>query len=206
MIAVVDYGVSNLRSVVRAFAAGGHEATLTSDPDRVSTADRVVVPGVGHFGRAAATLGSSGLGDAILAVARRGLPVLGICLGMQLFFERSEESPGAVGLGLLAGEVRHFATDLPVPHVGWSPVTLAPAGQGHSLLGAALEGEPRYFYHVHSFHPAPSGMETVLATADYGGTFPTIVGSGSVIGTQFHPEKSQREGIALLDAFARWAP
>ncbi len=205
MIAVVDYGVNNLRSVVRALAAGGHHATLTADPDAVRAADRVVMPGVGHFGQAVANLARTGLGEAVRDSARAGRPVMGICLGLQLFLDTSEEAPGLAGLGLLSGNVRRFAVDLPIPHVGWARVQATEAGSRHPVVRQVL-AEPDFFYHVHSYHPAALAEGAVLATGDYGYVFPTIVGQGNVLGAQFHPEKSQRAGIALLGAFAEWRP
>jgi glutamine amidotransferase len=206
VIAVVDYGVNNLKSVVRALAAGGHSATLTTDPADVRAADRVLVPGVGHFGQAARNLAATGLGQAIQDAAAAGRPVMGICLGMQLFFDTSEEAPEARGLGLLPGSVRRFRTTLPVPHVGWAAVSLTAAGEAHPVLAPLFHGDPQFFYHVHSYHPAdlPEGAE--LASADYDGLFPTIVGRGNVVGVQFHPEKSQRAGIDLLSRFVAWQP
>ena len=206
MIAVVDYGVNNLMSVVRALGAGGHAAGLTSDPDEVRRADRVLVPGVGNFGQASRTLASTGLGAAVREVAEAGRPVMGICLGLQLFFESSEEAPGARGMSLLPGRVRRFSTTLPVPHVGWARVDLTDQGRGHSMLGAAFGDSAQFFYHVHSYHPAELPEEAVLGTGDYGGIFPSLVGQGPVIGAQFHPEKSQHAGLELLAAFARWQP
>jgi imidazole glycerol phosphate synthase glutamine amidotransferase subunit len=205
VITVVDYGVNNIRNVVRAFAAGGHLATLTADPEVVRNAERVLLPGVGNFGRGAATLAETGLGDALRDVAAAGRPVMGICLGLQLFFGTSEEAPGAQGLGLFDGRVRRFSDALPVPHLGWAEVAITAGGAAHPVL-AALAGTPQYFYHVHSYHPADVADASVLAECDYGGRFPAIVGRDNVIGAQFHPEKSQRAGIAVLDAFARWAP
>ncbi len=206
MIAVVDYGVNNLKSVVRALAAGGHQAVLTTEPDTVRRAERVLVPGVGHFGQASRTLERTGLGAAVREAAAAGRPVMGICLGLQLFFETSEEAPGARGLGILPGTVRRFVTALHVPHVGWARVDLTDAGRRHGMLTVLFGGEPRFFYHVHSYHPAGVPAESVLGTGEYGETFPTLVGQEAVVGAQFHPEKSQRAGIELLDAFARWRP
>jgi glutamine amidotransferase len=205
VIAVVDYGVNNLRSVVRALAAGGHEAVLTADPDVVRRADRVLVPGVGHFGQAAANLTRTGLGPAVQEAARAGSPVMGICLGLQLFLGSSEEAPGVPGLELLPGVVRRFAVDLPIPHVGWARVEPTTTGRSHPVLREVLS-EAEFFYHVHSYHPAALANGVVLATGEYGYQFPTIVGEGNVIGAQFHPEKSQRAGLELLSAFARWRP
>jgi glutamine amidotransferase len=206
VIVVVDYGVNNLASVVRALRAAGHESTLADSPAAVRSASRVVVPGVGHYARAAENLRRDGLGDAIRAAAAAGVPVLGICLGLQLFFEASEEAPGVPGLGLLPGRVQRFRTDLPVPHVGWARVTPTDAGRQHRALAPLLAGEPPFYYHVHSFHPAGVPADSVYATAEYGETFPTIVGQRNVLGAQFHPEKSQTAGQALLDAFVRWVP
>lgn len=206
MIVVVDYGVNNLASVVRALAAAGHAAELSAESSVVRRASRVIVPGVGHFARASENLSQAGLGDAVRAAASAGVPVLGICLGLQLFFEGSEEAPGASGLGILQGRVRRFQTDLPVPHVGWAQVTATAAGRGHTALGPLFGGEPPFYYHVHSFHPVDVPEGSIYATAEYGETFPTIVGDGNVLGAQFHPEKSQVAGQALLDAFARWSP
>jgi imidazole glycerol-phosphate synthase subunit HisH len=205
VIAVVDYGVNNLRSVVRGLAAGGHAAVLTADPDVVRRADRVLMPGVGHFGQAAANLARSGLGPAVKEVAAAGRPVMGICLGLQLFLRTSEEAPGVLGLALLPGIVQRFAVDLPVPHVGWARVEPTATGRSHPLLRDVLS-EPEFFYHVHSYHPAALANGAVLATGEYGYRFPTIVGEGNVIGAQFHPEKSQRAGLQLLSAFAQWQP
>ena len=206
MIAVVDYGVNNLKSVVRALEAGGHQATLTTDPDAVRTAARVLVPGVGNFGQGSRTLAETGLGDAVREVARAGRPVMGICLGLQLFFEASEEADDARGIGILPGRVRRFVTTLHVPHVGWARVDLTEAGRRHAMLGPLFAGEARFFYHVHSYHPSDLPADAVLGTGEYDAVFPTLVGRETVIGAQFHPEKSQRAGIELLDAFARWSP
>jgi glutamine amidotransferase len=205
VIAVVDYGVNNLRSVVRALAAGGHTATLTADPAAVRAAERVVMPGVGHFGQAMANLARSGLGDAVRDAARAGRPVMGICLGLQLFFEGSEEAPGLEGLSLLRGSSRRFTVDLPVPHVGWARVEPTDAGRGHPVVRRVLS-RAEFYYHVHSYHPAGLAPGAVLATGEYGYVFPTLVGQDTVLGAQFHPEKSQRAGIALLSAFAEWRP
>jgi len=206
MIAVVDYGVNNVASVVRALRAGGHTASLVAHPDEVRRAERVLLPGVGNFGQASRTLASTGLGHAVLDVAASGRPVMGICLGLQLFFELSDEAPDARGLGLLPGRVQRFSTTLPVPHVGWARVDLTGSGRLHPLLSGAFQNQTEFFYHVHSYHPTGLPEDVVLATGDYGTVFPTIVGSGTVIGVQFHPEKSQSAGLSLLAAFATWRP
>ncbi len=206
MIAVVDYGVNNLASVVRAVRASGHPAELVSSPEQVRRAERVLVPGVGNFGQASHTLATTGLADAIREAAAAGHPIMGICLGLQLFFETSEEAPDSRGIGLLPGRVQRFSTTLPVPHVGWAKVDLTNAGRRHSLLRAAWGQSAQFFYHVHSYHPVGLPETSVLATGDYDGVFPTVVGTDSILGVQFHPEKSQQAGIGLLDAFAEWRP
>lgn len=206
MIAVADYGASNVRSVLRAFQAVGADAALTSDPEVVRSADRIVVPGVGNFGAAMRALEEAGLADAVRARAQAGVPTLGICLGLQLFLEESEEAPGTPGLGLLEGRVVRFRTSLPVPHVGWAEVALTPSGRAQAMLGAAFERPESFFYHVHSYHPDRLAPGTALAEADYGAPFASIVGRANVVGVQFHPEKSQGAGLALLRAFAGWTP
>jgi glutamine amidotransferase len=206
MIAIVDYGASNLRSVLRAFRAAGTDAETTSDPEVVRRAERVVVPGVGHFGPARERLAESGLDDAILAAAAAGRPVLGICLGLQLLLEASDEAPGLRGLGLLPGRVQHFSTTLPVPHVGWARVDLTSTGRTHPVLAGAVAGETAFYYHVHSYHPDSVGQPATLGVAEYGESFATIVGKDAILGVQFHPEKSQDAGLALLAEFARWQP
>lgn len=208
MIAVADSGVSNVQSVLRAFRAVGADATLTADPDVVRQAERVVVPGVGHYAAAMRALGETGMSDAVVEGARAGKPTLGICLGLQLFLEQSEEAPGVAGLGLLAGRVVRFRTALPVPHVGWARVRLTQSGRSQPVLAEAFSrgGSDAFFYHVHSFHPNGVARDAALAEAEYGTAFATIVGRDTVLGVQFHPEKSQAAGLALLEAFARWAP
>lgn len=206
MITVVDYGVNNVRSVVRAIGAAGHESVVTNAADVVRQAERVLLPGVGHFGQAMRNITALGLGEAVQDVARAGRPVLGICLGMQLCFATSEEAPDATGLGLIPGRIRRFGNQLPVPHVGWAQVNTTAIGAHHSITGPAFSGQEQFFYHVHSFHAADVPAELTLATADYAGDFPTIVAHGNVAGFQFHPEKSQSVGIALLRQFGEWRP
>lgn len=206
MIAVVDYGASNLRSVVRAFRAAGAEVEPTTDPVVVGRAERVVLPGVGHFAPARRRLAETGLDVALIDAARGGKPVLGICLGLQLLLEHSEEAPGVPGLGLLPGGVAEFRVDLPVPHVGWARVRATACGRTHPVMAAALHDGEGFFYHVHSYYPAGVPEAAALGEAEYGTTFATAVGRDNVLGVQFHPEKSQAAGAALLRAFAAWRP
>jgi len=135
-----------------------------------------------------------------------GRPVLGICLGLQLFLDGSEEAPGLPGLRLLAGRAVRFQTSLPVPHVGWARVLLTERGRSHVALRAAFGSAEAYLYHVHSYHPAQVPEREALAQADYGAPFPTVVGRENVLGVQFHPEKSQAAGLRLLQAFTGWSP
>ena len=170
-------------------------------------ADHVVMPGVGHFGQASRNLESTGLGAAVREAASAGQAVMGICLGLQLFFATSAEAPEVPGLGILPGEIRRFDTTLPVPHVGWARVD--PTRRRWPASGAGRR-VPRLAAVLLSRAQLPPGRRcprtTCLATGTYGRVFPTIVGRGNVLGAQFHPEKSQRAGIELLDAFARWRP
>ena len=206
MIVVVDYGASNVQSVLRALRAVGAEAVLSADPAVVRQAARVVVPGVGHFAPAMRALTETGLGEAVREVVGAGKPTLGICLGLQLFLEQSEEAPGVPGLALLRGGVMRFRTSLPVPHVGWARVELTERGRTQPVLAGAFATPEAYFYHVHSFHPDGAASDGALGEAEYGAAFPTILGCDNVLGVQFHPEKSQGAGLALLEAFARWTP
>lgn len=205
MIAVVDYGVNNVASVVRALQAAGHPGTLTADPAVILAADRVLLPGVGNFGQGMKNLQRGGIASAIREVASAGRPILGICLGLQLLFKASEEAPEVEGLDLLPGRVQRFQTTLPVPHVGWARIAATAAGRTHPLTSRLL-AEPEFYYHVHSYHPADVPSYASLATGEYAGAFSAIVAAGNVAGAQFHPEKSQRAGIALLAAFAEWRP
>jgi len=189
-VVVCDPGASNVRSVVRAVEkASGVAPTVTADPDEVRRADVLVVPGQGSFGAFARAI-EGGLGEALLETVRAGRPYLGICLGLQVLFESSEEAPGARGLGVLRGHVRRLrpGAGMPLPHIGWNAVT--------------LRGEaPRHFYFAHSYVAEPSDARVVLATTDYGETFASAVADGAIAGVQFHPEKSQRDGLALLARF-----
>jgi len=196
LIAIVDYGIGNLRSVEKAFQHVGATVLVTADPSRLEAAQGVVLPGVGAFGDGMAQLRAAGFVPALEALAAAGKPLLGICLGMQLLFEESEEMGRFTGLGLLPGRVRRFAANLKVPHIGWNQVH---AVRSSPLLeGVAQDG---YAYFVHSYYVEPAGAGDVAATTDYGGPFVSVVGRGHLFGLQFHPEKSQEVGLQMLRNF-----
>jgi imidazole glycerol-phosphate synthase subunit HisH len=199
-IAVVDYGMGNRRSVQKALEHVGARALITSDPAQLRDADGLVVPGVGAFPQAMHNLGALGLDDLIRELAATGRPVLGICLGMQLLFERSDELEPVEGLGLIAGEVTRLATGgLRIPHIGWNEVSFERA----CVLTAGLPAEGCPFYHVHSLAARPHDPADVVATTGYGERFATIVAHDNVFGVQFHPEKSSADGLTLLRNFVR---
>jgi glutamine amidotransferase len=194
-VAVVDYGMGNRRSVEKAFEHVGAEVRVTGDHDAIRDADAVVVPGVGAFPEAMRRLSAAGLDGVIRERAGEGTPVLGICLGMQLLFEGSAEHEGAAGLGLLPGEVT--ALEAPkLPHIGWNRVAL----ERPSALTDGL-GDAAAFYHVHSFVCRPREDGDVVGRGEYGERFASIVERDNVAGVQFHPEKSSRDGLALLANF-----
>ena len=202
MIVVVDVGLGNLRSVERALlAAGAKDVVIDCDPDVVRKADMLVVPGQGGFRDCATALGAD-LGEAIVERIRAGTKYLGICLGMQVLFESSDEAPGCSGLGIFAGHVRRLTPhgrEHKVPHTGWNTVhPVLGRGRGASPLPSA----PTYFYFVHSFVAEPTDAALVCGTTEHGGdTFASAVVKDNVFACQFHPEKSQLEGLALLRRF-----
>jgi glutamine amidotransferase len=193
-VALVDYGMGNRRSVEKALEHVGATVARTADPEEIRAADAVVVPGVGAFPEAMRRLHASGLDEVITERAESGTPVLGICLGMQLLFERSVEHEGAQGLGLLAGDVTAL-TAPKLPHIGWNEVTI----RNGSRLTEGL-GERAAFYHVHSF-VCRASEEDVVGEGEYGERFASIVERDNVAGVQFHPEKSSRDGLHLLANF-----
>ena len=201
-IVVADLGSGNLRSVEKALAAVGADVTVSGDPDAIAGAERLVVPGQGAFGACAAALDRNGgaLRQALQAFLTTGRPFFGICIGMQLLFESSEENPEARGLGVLPGKVRRFADrpGLKIPHMGWNQTRRGPAET--EMLSTTPDGS--YFYFVHSYFPDPARAEDVALTSDHGVPFCAAVGRGPIFATQFHPEKSQAAGLALLRRFA----
>lgn len=202
MIAIVDYGMGNLRSAQKGFEFVGHDAIITEDTAVIDQADAVVLPGVGAFKDCYQGLCERGLTDVVKAAAASEKPFLGICVGFQLLFEYSEEGEGSEGLAIFGGRVVRFPdamkTRLKVPHMGWNPLARVP-GKDCSLLQETSESP--FVYFVHSYYAEPADERIIMATADYGVTFPAIVGKDNVLACQFHPEKSQKEGLAMLKAF-----
>ena len=201
MIAIIDYDAGNLRSVQRACAELGAPAAITRDRAEVLDAERLIFPGVGAAGSAMRSLRAAGLDEALKAALALGKPVLGICLGLQISLDRSEEQDTAT-LGILPGEARRFCFDRPelkIPHIGWNEVRPT---QAHPLLEGVRPGDE--FYFVHAYYPAPVRPEHVFAVTDYEGDFPSALGQGSYFATQFHPEKSGRAGLRLLERFLHW--
>jgi glutamine amidotransferase len=197
VIAVLDYGIGNIRSAERALVHLGADARLVTDPDDAAGAAGVVLPGVGAFGACARALRTSGLDTVATEALEQGTPFLGICIGFQLLYESSEEAPGTPGLGALAGTVRALPAGVKCPQMQWN--RLRPSGPGSSLLAGL--GDNPWVYFVHSY--APEGGDDVVATCDYGGDVTAAVERGPLWGTQFHPEKSGPVGLAILANFVR---
>ena len=199
MTAIIDYGVGNLFSLRSSFAAIGEDAEVTADPERIRSADRVILPGVGAFKDAAEKLARSGMDRVVKEQAAAGKPLLGICLGMQMLFERSYEYSEHLGLGLLKGVIRPMAGRIPenlkIPQMGWNDLKIK---KGSPLLKYTREGD--YVYFVHSFS-AVECEESLLATVEYGEEITACVGKDNVFGCQFHPEKSSNTGLQILRAF-----
>ena len=202
-IAIVDTGSGNLRSVEKALAAAGADDFVTRDADQVASADKVVMPGQGAFGGCVAGLCRDGgaLRDAVLAAIRAGKPYLGICMGMQVLFDSSEEEPGCAGLGVLPGRVVKFkvAPPLKVPHMGWNACQGSRASAPPRVLADTPDGT--HFYFVHSYYPVPALPSDVALLANHGGDFCAAVARDNLFACQFHPEKSQRAGLVLLSRF-----
>ena len=200
MIAIVDYGVGNLFSLKSSFAAIGVDAVATSDPTVIKKAEKIILPGVGAFDDAAKKLKETGLGDLVIEEAKSGKPILGICLGMQMLFDRSFEYGVHEGLGLIKGEIRPISDviseDLKIPHIGWNPLIFK---KKSPLFKYISDGDCVYF--VHSYY-ATGCDESISATAEYSAELCASVESGNVYGCQFHPEKSGSVGLSILRAFS----
>lgn len=199
MITIVDYNVGNLPSVQKAFQAVGYETLITSDPEEIAAADGLVLPGVGAFAAAMENLAGHGLVDPVKAYAASGRPLLGICVGLQLLFEVGEEFGETRGLGLLPGRITRLPATVKLPQIGWNLVE--PARPDHYIFHGLAE--PYYAYFVHSFAAEAADPGDIAATTDYGRVFPSVVARGSVVGVQFHPEKSSRAGLQMLANFGR---
>jgi len=195
-VAILDYGVGNLRSVEKAFAAAGVSAIVSDDDRLLRKAEALVLPGVGAFAACMNALSSRGFDELIRERLAEGTPLLGVCVGMQMLFEQSEEFGQTMGLGLLRGRVRKFTGDLLVPQVGWNQVRQPRA---HWLLDG-IEDQT-FFYFVHSFYCEPEDPAVIIGETDYGGAYASIVAEGLISGVQFHPEKSQAAGLRLLGNF-----
>ena len=196
-VAIIDYGVGNLRSVEKAFAATGCDAIISDDESVLRAVQKLVLPGVGAFGACMKALKGRGFDRLVCERARAGTPLLGVCVGMQVLFDESDEFGSTPGLGLLRGSVRRFGNDLVVPQVGWNRIHQK---QRHVLF----EGiEDRAFcYFVHSYYCEPADNEVIAGETDYGGRYVSVVAQGNICGVQFHPEKSQDVGLRMLRNFA----
>lgn len=199
-IAIIDYGVGNLRSVEKAFAATGCEAVVTSDEDLLRRAEQLVLPGVGAFGACMNALIERGFDQLVRERVAAGVRLLGVCVGMQMLFEESEEFGTTTGLGFLQGRVRRFSDALVVPQVGWNQIRQRAQ---HPLFEGIADGA--FFYFVHSFYCEPAESRVILGETDYGTNYASVVADQNICGVQFHPEKSQMEGLRLLANFARSA-
>ena len=200
MIAIIDYGMGNLRSVQKAIEAVGHEATVSSDPDIIRRASKVILPGVGAFADAIDQLRRSGLAEAFVEAVQVGKPCLGVCLGLQLLFDVSEEDGEHTGLGLIPGRVVRFESEpgLKIPHMGWNTLRVR---KPNPLL-EGLESDPSVYF-VHSYHARPDDDADIVAESDHPGPFTAMVARGNLTAAQFHPEKSQSVGLAMYANFAR---
>ncbi|HSE32358.1 MAG TPA: imidazole glycerol phosphate synthase subunit HisH [Pyrinomonadaceae bacterium] len=197
-VAIIDYGVGNLRSVEKAFAAVGVDAVVTSDKTALTQAERLVLPGVGAFATCMSEFNRYGFAEVVLRRVKERIPLLGVCVGMQMLFEESSEFGSAKGLGLLKGSVKRFSSELTVPHVGWNEVSK----RFTSPLLNDVDNNS-FFYFVHSYYCDPEDRNTIVGETEYGIRFASVVAKDNVCGVQFHPEKSQASGLRLLKNFAK---
>lgn len=201
MIAIVDYGVGNLYSVEKAFAKFSDDVVLTQSAEIIDKADKVVLPGVGAFGDCMKNFRASGLMDAVMRAVESGKPVMGICVGLQIMFEGSDESPGVEGLGIFKGRVRKIhAPGLKIPHMGWNSLSINEKASVKIDLFKNIRKNP-YVYFVHSYYAVPEDKSVITAKAVYGEEITAAVGKDNVIATQFHPEKSGDIGLAIIKNF-----
>jgi glutamine amidotransferase len=196
-VGIIDYGVGNLRSVEKAFAATGCTAVVSSDDKVLRAAERLVLPGVGAFAACMKALTERGFDEVVRERILEGTPLLGVCVGMQMLFEESDEFGTTPGLGLLRGRVRRFSSDLVVPQVGWNQIRQRLT---HPLFTGIADGA--FFYFVHSYYCEPAESKVIVGETDYGNVYPSVIAYGSLSGVQFHPEKSQTAGLQLLSNFA----
>jgi glutamine amidotransferase len=196
-IAIIDYGVGNLRSVEKAFAATGHTAVVTGDKNKLRVAEKLVLPGVGAFASCMNSLANDGLIDFVKERVDAGTPLLGVCVGMQMLFDESDEFGKTAGLGIIKGRVRRFGEQLVVPQVGWNQINQE---SQHPLFAGIANNS--FFYFVHSYFCEPKDRETVMGVTDYGINYASVVADRNVCGVQFHPEKSQTVGLRMLANFA----
>ena len=199
MIAIIDYGAGNLQSVKKAFDFIGAESVITDNPEIINACDRILLPGVGSFGDAMDSMAKSGLVDTVKQNALSGKPFLGICLGLQLLFEESEESPGVKGLGIFKGKIKKFSSDmgLKIPHIGWNSLEIK---QKDGIFKNIPENS--YVYFVHSYYLQAEDKNDIATVTNYGIDFHSAVGKNNIFATQFHPEKSGDVGLQILKNFA----
>ena len=203
MIAIIDYGVGNLYSISHSLSFLGIENQVTRDRDQVLRADKLILPGVGAFGDCMKNLEESGLIPLLKEEVAAGKPLLGICVGLQILFDGSEESPEAKGLGFIPGQVKKIqAEGLKVPHMGWNRLHIAEPRQEQDLF-AGLEQDKEYVYFVHSYYAVPQDKSVITATTDYGEKLTASVQKGNIFATQFHPEKSGDVGLHIIDNFCK---
>ncbi len=200
MISIIDYGAGNLKSVYHALTKLGFQTQIASTVDQINNCDALILPGVGAFKDAMNHLNESGLVDSIKENVQFGKPILGICLGMQLFYEKSYENGEWDGLGFLEGEVIRFNDNLKVPHMGWNNLIPGPNYNPDKGIGKQI-GNAEYTYFVHSYYVAPKNKEEIVFFSDYGIKFPAVVQKNNIYGMQFHPEKSSETGMTLLKNF-----